>query len=82
MTDTLHVFAPFNSQDNYFDGANVDNSIQNERLNIALASTNPWKDISLFVETIPLFVHSIMQTITLIGYMWMHVTIEMVLLKI
>jgi len=32
-------------QDNYFDGANVDNSIQNERLNIALASTNPWKDI-------------------------------------
>jgi hypothetical protein len=32
-------------QDNYVDSSNVDDTIQNERLNIALASTNPWKDI-------------------------------------
>jgi len=31
-------------QDNYFDGANVDNSIQNEILNTAMQSTSPWKD--------------------------------------
>jgi len=31
-------------QDNYYDGANVDNPIQNEILNTALQSINPWKD--------------------------------------
>ena len=31
-------------QENYFDGANVDNSIQNEILNTAMQSTSPWKD--------------------------------------
>lgn len=32
-------------QDNYFDGANLDNSIQNEIFSAAIQATDPWKDI-------------------------------------